>query len=177
MSKDDDEQTVQCTASQQIDDLEKNVAVVGDRSDPGSIESFNIDPEKEKQLLVKLDLFLAPIICLAYLCCFLDRSNIGKVYLSYNCYPVPLTTLYRKCQSCRDARRYPRLLLAVFHGSFDSLRNICLSRNTLVPKSEATHSALRSHRPLHGLVLDHYFHWLRTESRWPLCHASNSGGV
>ncbi|KZZ89252.1 Major facilitator superfamily domain, general substrate transporter [Ascosphaera apis ARSEF 7405] len=79
MSKDDDEQTVQCTASQQIDDLEKNVAVVGDRSDPGSIESFNIDPEKEKQLLVKLDLFLAPIICLAYLCCFLDRSNIGNV--------------------------------------------------------------------------------------------------
>jgi hypothetical protein len=36
-----------------------------------------IDPEKENKLLAKLDLFLTPVIMLVYLCCFLDRSNIG----------------------------------------------------------------------------------------------------
>lgn len=37
-----------------------------------------IDPAEEKKLLFKLDLFLTPVIMLVYLCCFLDRSNIGK---------------------------------------------------------------------------------------------------
>lgn len=36
-----------------------------------------IDPVKEARLLAKLDLFLTPVIMLVYLCCFLDRSNIG----------------------------------------------------------------------------------------------------
>jgi hypothetical protein len=36
-----------------------------------------IDPAKEKLLLAKLDMFICPIIMLVYLCCFLDRSNIG----------------------------------------------------------------------------------------------------
>jgi hypothetical protein len=37
-----------------------------------------IDPARERKLLAKLDLFLTPVIMLVYLCCFLDRSNIGK---------------------------------------------------------------------------------------------------
>lgn len=41
-----------------------------------------IDPAEEKKLLLKLDLFLTPVIMLVYLCCFLDRSNIGP-YLSF----------------------------------------------------------------------------------------------
>jgi hypothetical protein len=36
-----------------------------------------IDPAKQRKLLAKLDLCLIPIIMLVYLCCFLDRSNIG----------------------------------------------------------------------------------------------------
>lgn len=38
---------------------------------------LHIDPNEEKKLLAKLDLFLMPVIMLVYLCCFLDRSNIG----------------------------------------------------------------------------------------------------
>ncbi|PGH09856.1 hypothetical protein AJ79_05582 [Helicocarpus griseus UAMH5409] len=38
-----------------------------------------IDPSEEKKLLAKVDLFLTPVIMLVYLCCFLDRSNIGNV--------------------------------------------------------------------------------------------------
>jgi hypothetical protein len=43
---------------------------------------FYIDPVKEKLLLVKLDIFLTPVIMLVYLCCFLDRSNIGMSFYS-----------------------------------------------------------------------------------------------
>ena len=42
-----------------------------------SHNEFQIDPAKEKLLLLKLDIFLTPVIMLVYLCCFLDRSNIG----------------------------------------------------------------------------------------------------
>ncbi|KFY24843.1 hypothetical protein V493_04995 [Pseudogymnoascus sp. VKM F-4281 (FW-2241)] len=38
-----------------------------------------IDPAKQVKLLAKLDLCLIPVIMLVYLCCFLDRSNIGNV--------------------------------------------------------------------------------------------------
>lgn len=41
-------------------------------------DELYIDPAKEKILLAKLDIFLNPIIMLVYLCCFLDRSNIGR---------------------------------------------------------------------------------------------------
>lgn len=39
----------------------------------------SIDPQEERKLLAKLDLFFVPIIMLVYLSCFLDRSNIGNV--------------------------------------------------------------------------------------------------
>lgn len=38
---------------------------------------YYIDPVKEAQLLSRLDWFLTPVLMLVYLCCFLDRSNIG----------------------------------------------------------------------------------------------------
>ncbi|KAJ6007310.1 hypothetical protein N7540_011286 [Penicillium herquei] len=49
--------------------------------DEASGESLDVtlDPEKERKLLLKLDLAFVPIIMLAYLSCFLDRSNIGNV--------------------------------------------------------------------------------------------------
>ena len=46
-------------------------------------DDFYIDPGKEKKLLAKLDLAFTPVIMLAYLSCFLDRSNIGT------CSPPP----------------------------------------------------------------------------------------
>lgn len=36
-----------------------------------------LDPQKERKLLLKLDLAFMPVIILTYLSCFLDRSNIG----------------------------------------------------------------------------------------------------
>lgn len=42
-----------------------------------AVEDIQLDPEKEKKLLLKLDLAFVPIIMYAYLSCFLDRSSIG----------------------------------------------------------------------------------------------------
>ncbi|KAJ5981066.1 hypothetical protein N7481_008364 [Penicillium waksmanii] len=42
-----------------------------------------LDPQKEKKLLVKLDMAFVPIIMLTYLSCFLDRSNIGNVKVAH----------------------------------------------------------------------------------------------
>jgi hypothetical protein len=41
-------------------------------------ESTYIDPKAQKKLLLKLDLYLAPVITLIFLCAYLDRSNIGN---------------------------------------------------------------------------------------------------
>jgi len=46
------------------------------------LESVTLDPEKEKKLLLKLDLAFVPIIMLTYLSCFLDRSSIGNVQVA-----------------------------------------------------------------------------------------------
>lgn len=40
-----------------------------------------IDPEAEKKLLRKLDRHIIPTVMLAYLLCFLDRTNIGNARL------------------------------------------------------------------------------------------------
>lgn len=45
--------------------------------DPGSVPG--LDPQAERRLLVKLDVFFVPIMMLLYLTCFLDRANIGNV--------------------------------------------------------------------------------------------------
>lgn len=37
-----------------------------------------VDPQKEKALLLKLDIWLAPLMTLVFLCSYLDRSNIGN---------------------------------------------------------------------------------------------------
>lgn len=41
-------------------------------------ESAYIDLKAQKMLLLKLDLYLALIITLIFLCAYLDRSNIGN---------------------------------------------------------------------------------------------------
>lgn len=37
-----------------------------------------IDPAREKKLLMKLDMFIAPVVTLIFLAAYLDRSNIGN---------------------------------------------------------------------------------------------------
>jgi len=43
----------------------------------GTLDVY-IDSKAQKKLLLKLDLYLAPIITLIFLCAYLDRSNIGN---------------------------------------------------------------------------------------------------
>ena len=59
-----------------VDDQKKtlqDVSVADGSIDETLGESAYID-----QLLLKLDLYLAPIITLIFLCAYLDRSNIGN---------------------------------------------------------------------------------------------------
>lgn len=37
-----------------------------------------IDPVRQKKLLRKLDIWIAPVMTLIFLCAYLDRSNIGN---------------------------------------------------------------------------------------------------
>lgn len=43
----------------------------------GTLDVY-VDSKAQKKLLLKLDLYLAPIITLIFLCAYLDRSNIGN---------------------------------------------------------------------------------------------------
>lgn len=45
-------------------------------SDTGA--ELYIDPVAEKKLIVKLDLYLAPVMTLIFLAAYLDRANIGN---------------------------------------------------------------------------------------------------
>lgn len=38
-----------------------------------------LDPKAERKVVAKLDLFLTPILFIIYLCCFIDRANIGML--------------------------------------------------------------------------------------------------
>lgn len=54
---------------------------VVDEKSVGESQEIMLDQQKEKKLLLKLDLAFVPIIMLTYLSCFLDRSNIGELRL------------------------------------------------------------------------------------------------
>ena len=44
----------------------------------GKVEGFNIDPVKEAKVVRKLDLFITPVLFVAYLAYFIGRANIGR---------------------------------------------------------------------------------------------------
>jgi len=46
-------------------------------STDGAVDHY-IDPTAEKRLIVKLDLYLAPVMTLIFLAAYLDRANIGN---------------------------------------------------------------------------------------------------
>lgn len=67
-------------------DTEKPVTEVGEHisgstSGENRVEPGEIDHQAEKQLLRKIDKFTIPTVMLAYLLCFLDRTNIGNARL------------------------------------------------------------------------------------------------
>ena len=41
----------------------------------------NLDKDIEKKTLMKIDSRILPLVCVAYLFTYLDRTNIGKVLL------------------------------------------------------------------------------------------------
>jgi hypothetical protein len=45
---------------------------------PDEIAELYVDPVAETKLLVKLDLYLAPVMTLIFLAAYLDRANIGN---------------------------------------------------------------------------------------------------
>jgi hypothetical protein len=73
-----------------MSDIEKNPTLVGDSSSlPPSDkqlqvndEEIYIDPVAEKKLLRKCDTFLVPLLTIAFLSAYLDRSNIGNAAIS-----------------------------------------------------------------------------------------------
>ncbi|OKL64186.1 hypothetical protein UA08_01004 [Talaromyces atroroseus] len=92
------------------------------------LANAQLDPAKERKLLLKLDVNFVPIIMFAYLTCFLDRGNIGNVkvagmpedigasteqwstavsifYATYVTFETPLAMLMKKVT--------PRLMLSV----------------------------------------------------------------
>lgn len=56
---------------------------------------LHIDPAEERKLIAKVDLFITPVIMLVYLCCFLDRSNIGRfTFLFFQSSGVKMYMMY-----------------------------------------------------------------------------------
>lgn len=49
-----------------------------DHKETASTPELYIDPIEHKKLLRKLDLWIAPVMTLIFLCAYLDRSNIGN---------------------------------------------------------------------------------------------------
>lgn len=62
-----------------MDDKPKALQDVSSTEDSldGTLDVY-IDTKAQKKLLLKLDLYLAPVITLIFLCAYLDRSNIGN---------------------------------------------------------------------------------------------------
>lgn len=52
-----------------LDDLHSVSATAGD---------LYVDPVAEKRVILKLDLYLAPLITIIFLAAYLDRANIGN---------------------------------------------------------------------------------------------------
>jgi hypothetical protein len=70
-------------------DTDTKVAVIADTADVADVEKSNIDPDdiyidpqKERKLLWKIDGFLVPLLTLAFLSAYLDRSNIGNAAIA-----------------------------------------------------------------------------------------------
>ncbi|RMZ84310.1 hypothetical protein DV738_g503, partial [Chaetothyriales sp. CBS 135597] len=62
--------------------IEKEDVTVAQVPTTGEGSVIEIDPEAERKLRLKLDLYILPHICLLYLFCYIDRSNIGNARIA-----------------------------------------------------------------------------------------------
>ena len=68
--------------------LEKKTSIAADASSlpisehSGDGSEIYIDPKAEAKLLRKIDTFLVPLLTIAFLSAYLDRSNIGNAAIS-----------------------------------------------------------------------------------------------
>ncbi|KAJ5085758.1 hypothetical protein N7532_010529 [Penicillium argentinense] len=59
--------------------MEKETGIYkAEASSEHDVQFGNIDPAREKKLLLKLDLFICPLVMLIFLVAYLDRSNLGN---------------------------------------------------------------------------------------------------
>ncbi|KAK7218401.1 hypothetical protein V2G26_006404 [Clonostachys chloroleuca] len=63
-----------------------------ERTDPYCGMSVEERELEERRLLWKLDIQLIPWLCLLYLICFLDRTNIGNAKIAHLAEDIPMTT-------------------------------------------------------------------------------------
>ncbi|KAB5576299.1 major facilitator superfamily domain-containing protein [Coniochaeta sp. 2T2.1] len=89
---------------------------------PADLDAGLSDAQKaevERKLVWKLDLILIPWLCLLYLVCFLDRTNIGNAKIAHLTTDIPM-----------DTHHY-NLTLTIFfiaYAVFEALANIMLKR-------------------------------------------------
>jgi sugar phosphate permease len=108
-----------------MSDSEKNVLKDEPIHGTGHIEDPDAglsDEERaviERRLLWKLDLTLMPWLCLLYLVCFLDRTNVGNAKIAHLTEDVPMTT-----------SEYNATLTIFFvaYAVFEALANFLLKR-------------------------------------------------
>lgn len=60
-------------------DKETGITYKADGSSDHDVQLGNlaIDPVRERKLVLKLDLFICPLVMLIFLVAYLDRSNLG----------------------------------------------------------------------------------------------------
>lgn len=62
-------------------ETKSEMAIDGERvypSDASTNQALIIDPRREKQLVRKLDIWIAPVMTIIFLTAYLDRANIGN---------------------------------------------------------------------------------------------------
>jgi len=79
-------------------------------SDRGDAE-FYIDPVAEKKLLRKLDLYLAPLMTIIFLCAYLDRGNIGNAASAGMTKDLKMTSGQLGSKLIHDQRTHKRSVL------------------------------------------------------------------
>ncbi|KAG6012769.1 hypothetical protein E4U41_005241 [Claviceps citrina] len=96
-------------------------ADLGAEADPDAGLSEAERKEVERKLLWKLDRTLIPWLCLLYLICFLDRTNIGNAKIAH---------LERDLGIEPDSMAYASTLIIFFvsYAVFEALSNFLLKR-------------------------------------------------
>jgi hypothetical protein len=109
-------------------------------SSDGAVDHY-IDPAAEKRLIVKLDLYLAPVMTLIFLAAYLDRANIGNAASAGMTADLHMTSgqLGSKYFILRP-KSFNLLIKPVFRCRDSLLRPLCCIRSALHYCSEEASS-------------------------------------